>query len=1049
MILTLCGSASAAAPSANFTSNTTNGFAPLSVQFKDTSTGNPTSWSWDFGDGTTSTQQNPKHTYSTVGAYTVKLTASNSDGSNDLTKKNYITAWNASNPMKSNNGITFYVANDAGVKYDMPNGVNQQGDYAAIYVPNSYYISRGGGGMNPIQLSTDPNNKVGTKTNSTSQSGTFWVVFSGGIGHLDDAILMLAVNGTIPDNFSLHITSSGYTYDLAAPALTNPATSSLTNVKWVDNALNETFYKNDFIYGPQSWKPTNSVNYPIYQGQDPSNNFSLMFIDLNVGAFCTNAYSGVTDGSIRVDYSFSNLESFAAFGAYGWFSACNWGTGIPMASNIAQSGYNVIGVPSAEFAANATSGSAPMDVQFNDKSTNNPTSWSWDFGDGITSNEQNPTHTYSKPGVYTVTFTATNAGGSNTETMYITVLDANAPVVHVNLPNGSYNTGKSVSLTAEDDFDQNPVIYYSIDHGSTWKSAAKSVTLTLDEGNTTIWYYAKDNAGNAGTIQVASYTIDTTAPAVDNSLASGTYNTTKTVTLNASDSFDTSPVIYYSTDNGVTWKSAAKSVTLTLDEGNTTLMYYTKDNMGNVGAIQTTTYTVDITTPTVDNNLASGTYNTAKTVTLSAADNLDTNPVIYYSTDGGVTWSNATGMVTLTLDEGNTTIWYYVKDNAGNSGAIQVASYTIDTTAPAVDNSLASGTYNTTKTVTLSAVDSVDANPVIYYSTDGGVTWSNAAKSVTLNLSEGNTTLMYYTKDNMGNVGAIQTAAYIIDTIVPLVNVSETGGNYNTTQTVTLNVSDNLDQNSTIYYTTDGSDPTVNSNKYTGPISISSTTTLKFMAVDAAGNVSQIQTETYNIKSDVYLQVIPSKINPQVGNNVTYTFKVGNNGPGIAQNVVFTYVIPEGLKFDGASVDQGTWQYDEATRTLTWNLGNVTVGDPNLWLNVSVLSAGTFNIQPELSVSGYDSGLESNIGSLPVTAVPASTDDNSGSTGNGSGSNSGSGSGSTGNNSSSGSTEGTTVHAVTTTVTKIVPMQDTGLPIGGLVSALLLVGSGLALGRKK
>ena len=395
---------------------------------------------------------------------------------------------------------------------------------------------------------------------------------------------------------------------------------------------------------------------------------------------------------------------------------------------------------------------------------------------------------------------------------------------------------------------------------------------------------------------------------------------------------------------------------------------------------------------------------------------------------------------------------YYVKDNADNSGAIQVASYTIDTTAPTVDNSLASGTYNTTKTVTLNAVDGFDTNPVIYYSTDNGATWSSAAKSVTLDLGEGNTTLMYYTKDSMGNTGAIQTATYFIDATAPTVNVSETGGDYNTTQTVTLDVTDNLDQNSTIYYTTDGSDPTVNSNKYTVPISISSTTTLKFMAVDAAGNASPVQTETYNIKSDMYLQVTPSKTNPQVGDNVTYTFKVGNNGPGIAQNVVLTYVIPEGLKFGGASVDQGTWQYDEVTRTLTWNLGNVTVGDPNLWLNLSALSAGTFNIQPEISVSGYNPELESNIGSLPVTAVPASTDDGSGdgsNSGSGSGSNSGSGSGSTGNNSSSGSSGGTTVHAVTTTTTKTVPMQDTGLPIGPLVSALLLVGSGLALSRKK
>jgi len=424
MIVMICGSASAASPAANFTANTTNGHSPLNVHFTDKSTGNPTSWNWDFGDGSSSTDQNPNHTFSTVGAYTIKLTATNDDGSSSLTRNNYITAWNTTSVMTSNNGIAFYVANDAGVKYDIANGVNQQGDYQQIHVNNSYYISRGGGGMNPVQLSTDPTNKYGTITTTGNQTGKFWVVFSGGIGHMDDCILMLAVNGTIPDNFAFHVTASGYTYDIPAPALSNPLTSSLTNVQYV-NGVNETFNKGDFIYGQQSWKPTNTVNYPIYQGQDPNNKFSLMFIDLDVGAFATNAYTGVTNGSIEVDYSFSNLESFASFGAYGWFSACNWGTGIPMASNIAQGGYNVQGItpitPVANFTANTTTGLNPETVQFTDTSSNTPTSWLWDFGDGTTSTDQNPTHVYSLPGSYTVTLIATNNAGSSTltQTNYI------------------------------------------------------------------------------------------------------------------------------------------------------------------------------------------------------------------------------------------------------------------------------------------------------------------------------------------------------------------------------------------------------------------------------------------------------------------------------------------------------------------------------------------------------------------------------------------------------------------------------------------------------
>ncbi|HLI93576.1 MAG TPA: PKD domain-containing protein, partial [Puia sp.] len=69
----------AQAPVAQFTTagGVTTGCAPLVVQFKDQSTNNPTSWEWDFGDGQTSSYQNPNHSYPTAGTYTVTLIARN------------------------------------------------------------------------------------------------------------------------------------------------------------------------------------------------------------------------------------------------------------------------------------------------------------------------------------------------------------------------------------------------------------------------------------------------------------------------------------------------------------------------------------------------------------------------------------------------------------------------------------------------------------------------------------------------------------------------------------------------------------------------------------------------------------------------------------------------------------------------------------------------------------------------------------------------------------------------------------------------------------
>lgn len=76
---------------ANFTTNETAGAAPLIVNFIDLSTGNPTGWSWDFGDGGTSDLQNPIYTYEEAGAYNVTLTVSNGTANRTLTMEDYVT----------------------------------------------------------------------------------------------------------------------------------------------------------------------------------------------------------------------------------------------------------------------------------------------------------------------------------------------------------------------------------------------------------------------------------------------------------------------------------------------------------------------------------------------------------------------------------------------------------------------------------------------------------------------------------------------------------------------------------------------------------------------------------------------------------------------------------------------------------------------------------------------------------------------------------------------------------------------------------------------
>ena len=84
-------------PVADFTALDADGCAPLTVNFTSTSTGGPLTNVWEFGDPNspgTSTSPNPSHIYTLPGQYTVKLTVTNANGSDSITKINFIRVFN-------------------------------------------------------------------------------------------------------------------------------------------------------------------------------------------------------------------------------------------------------------------------------------------------------------------------------------------------------------------------------------------------------------------------------------------------------------------------------------------------------------------------------------------------------------------------------------------------------------------------------------------------------------------------------------------------------------------------------------------------------------------------------------------------------------------------------------------------------------------------------------------------------------------------------------------------------------------------------------------
>ena len=137
------------APISNFGANITSGVKPLTVQFTDQTIGTATSWLWNFGDGNTSVLQSPSHTYLAKGVYTVSLTSTGPAGSTTETKSNYITVYdptNANFTASMTSGIAPFQANFTNTSsgdYSMSNWSFGDGSTSTLNNPSHTYSTVG------------------------------------------------------------------------------------------------------------------------------------------------------------------------------------------------------------------------------------------------------------------------------------------------------------------------------------------------------------------------------------------------------------------------------------------------------------------------------------------------------------------------------------------------------------------------------------------------------------------------------------------------------------------------------------------------------------------------------------------------------------------------------------------------------------------------------------------------------------------------------------------------------------------------------------------
>ncbi len=136
---------------ANFSASPTSGNAPLIVNFTDKSTGSPISWQWTFGDSASSTEQNPVHTYTKSGNYSVVLRVWNKSAGSSVTKSNYISV---TNPVADFSASPTYGK--------APLTVNFKDN--SIGMPNCWYWNFGDGTSSNLQNPVHKYNKTGNYT---------------------------------------------------------------------------------------------------------------------------------------------------------------------------------------------------------------------------------------------------------------------------------------------------------------------------------------------------------------------------------------------------------------------------------------------------------------------------------------------------------------------------------------------------------------------------------------------------------------------------------------------------------------------------------------------------------------------------------------------------------------------------------------------------------------------------------------------------------------------------------------------------------------------
>lgn len=395
-------------PIANFTSNITQGCASLTVRFTDQSTNNPTSWAWQFGDEMISEEKNPVVVFTTPGIYTVRLTVRNASGVDGIVKTDYITVFPSARidftpsttvsclpaEIKFNNGVSIDPpGNITSYLWDFGDGTTStEKDPVKIYNTIGFFDVR-------LTVTTDAGCTV-TRLQQRLIRTIGGITPNFDFTRLDACVTPISVNfinqttgpGTLDyrwtfgnsststdKNPSTSYNSTGnYTVKLVAKSSYGCSDSITRSISITGNQTR--------FNAPASSCPGKPIQFENISDPIPDN------VEWDFG-----------DGTMS--FELNPLKVYTTPGTY----TVKLTTHYADCEGTATKTITITNPPTIDFTSNnRISCVAPHTVQFQAQAPG-ATSWVWDFGDGTTSTEQNPSHTYTEFGTYDVRLTTVGA----------------------------------------------------------------------------------------------------------------------------------------------------------------------------------------------------------------------------------------------------------------------------------------------------------------------------------------------------------------------------------------------------------------------------------------------------------------------------------------------------------------------------------------------------------------------------------------------------------------------------------------------------------------